>query len=135
MGMTKLRLEGYRKLIQDIQILRRELEEMRSSEVGLGSSVVLDYQKGYPRPQTVIGFDRERYDKKQKLLEKKEQQAAGVREWIDEIEDAETRAVFKYYYVDDLTWLQVAKKLGYRDNTDYPRLYIRDRYLKEMGIK
>lgn len=133
MEMTKEHLESYRKLMQDIRLLREELNEMRSSEAGLGSSVVFDYRKGYPRPQAVVGFDGGRYDRKQELLEKKIQQAEKIREWIEAIEDPGVRAVFRYYYLDGMTWQQVALKLGYRDNPDYPRLYIRDKWLRERG--
>ena len=60
MEMTKEHLESYRKLMQDIRLLREELNEMRSSEAGLGSSVVFDYRKGYPRPQAVDQEGEER---------------------------------------------------------------------------
>lgn len=134
MEMTKEHLESYRKLMQDIRLLREELNEMRSSEAGLGSSVVFDYRKGYPRPQAVVGFDDERYDRKQKLLEKKIEQTEKIRGWIEAIEEPGVRAVFRYYYLDGLTWQQVALKLGYRDNPDYPRLHIRDKWLREKGV-
>ena len=39
------------------------------------------------------------------------------------------------YYVDGLTWEKIAMKIGYAGNPDYPRLVIRDRYLKKMQIK
>ena len=54
---------------------------------------------------------------------------------VEDIEDAVTRKVFEYYYLEGLPWKEIAKRLGYRDNPDYPRLYIRDKYLKSCGIK
>jgi len=135
MDMTIERLEGYQKLMQEIAILRWELNEMNTTEAGLGSSVIKDYSKGFAQPQAVVGFDEERYKRKRHLLDKKEAEAEEVRNWIEAIEDAVTRKVFEYFYIDGLPWKEIAKRLGYRENPDYPRLYIRDKYLKSCGIK
>lgn len=135
MEMTKKKLESYWKLTREIWILRQELKELKTSEAGVGVSVVLDYRKGYAHPQAVVGFDKEKYNEVKKQLDEKERQAKEIREWVDGIKDAETRVVFKYYYIDGMSWRQVAKKLGYSENADYPRLYIRDKYLEKKGIK
>ena len=91
--------------------------------------------KGFARPQVVVGFDGERYRRKRHLLDKKEAEAEEIRNWIGEIEDTVTRKVFEYYYLDGLPWKEVAKKMGYQNSPDYPRLMIRDKYLKKCGIK
>lgn len=135
MQMTRKRLEGYQRLMREIEMLRQELDEMNTTEAGLGHSIIFDYQKGFPRPQAVVGFDGERYERKRRLLDKKEEEVAAIRQWIEDIEDVVTRQVFKLYYIDGCSWAEVAKKTGYRGNPDYPRLYIRDKYLKEKGIK
>lgn len=135
MQMTRKKLESYQKLMQEIIILRQELNEMNTTDYGLGSSVIFDYKDGFPRPQAVVGFDEERYHKKRCRLDKIEQEEAGIRKWIDDIEDAVTRKVFRLYYIDGMSWAEVAKQIGYRGNPDYPRLYIRDKYLKLKGIK
>ena len=135
MDMTIERLESYQKLKQEIAILRWDLNEMNTTEAGLGSSVIKDYTKGFARPQAVVGFDDERYKRKRRLLDKKEAEAEEIRNWVGAIEDTVTRKVFEYFYLDGLPWKEIAKRLGYRDNPDYPRLYIRDKYLKSCGIK
>lgn len=135
MDMTIERLEGYQKLMQEIAILRWELNEMNTTEAGLGSSVIKDYSKGFAQPQAVVGFDEERYKRKRHLLDKKEAEAEEVRNWIEAIEDAVTRKVFEYFYIDGLPWKEIAKRLGYRENPDYPRVCIRDAYLKKVGMK
>ena len=135
MDMTIERLESYQKLKQEIAILRLDLNEMNTTEAGLGSSVIKDYTKGFARPQAVVGFDDERYKRKRRLLDKKEAEAEEIRNWVGAIEDTVTRKVFEYFYLDGLPWKEIAKRLGYRDNPDYPRLYIRDKYLKSCGIK
>lgn len=48
--VTKKMLEEYRKTKADIPILQAELENMRQGEAGIGTSVIMDYKKGYPRP-------------------------------------------------------------------------------------
>ena len=55
--VTKKMLEEYRKTKADIPILQAELETMLQGEAGIGTSVIMDYKKGYPRPQSVSGFD------------------------------------------------------------------------------
>lgn len=135
MDMTIERLEGYQKLMQEIMILRNELNDMNTTDAGLGSSVIKDYTKGFARPQAVIGFDNERYRRKRHLLDKKEAEAEEIRNWVGAIEDTVTRKVFEYYYLDGLSWKEVAKRLGYQNSPDYPRLHIRDPYLKKCGIK
>ena len=124
MEMTIKRLESYKRLMQEIAILRWELNEMNTTDAGLGSSVIKDYSKGFERPQAVVGFDGERYRRKRRLLDQKEAEAEEIRKWVEAIEDTATRKVFEYFYLDGLPWKEVAKRLGYRDNPDYPRLYI-----------
>ena len=135
MDMTIERLESYQKLKQEIAILRWELNEMNTTEAGLGSSVIKDYTTGVARPQAVVGFDEERYNRKRRLLDKKEAEAEEIRNWVGAIEDTVTRKVFEYFYLDGLPWKEIAKRLGYQNSPDYPRLYIRDKYLKSCGIK
>lgn len=135
MDMTIERLESYQKLKQEIAILRWELNEMNTTEAGLGSSVIKDYTKGFARPQAVVGFDEERYNRKRRLLDKKEAEEEEIRNWVGAIEDTVTRKVFEYFYLDWLPWKEIAKRLGYQNSPDYPRLHIRDPYLKKCGIK
>lgn len=45
--VTKKMLEEYRKTKADIPILQAELETMRQGEAGIGTSVIMDYKKGY----------------------------------------------------------------------------------------
>lgn len=40
--MTKKLLDNYKKLKREIPILEMELEEMRTTDSGLGSSTILD---------------------------------------------------------------------------------------------
>lgn len=136
MRMTRKRLNDYRnKLRWDITCLELELSEMENTDAGIGNSTILDYRGGYPQPRSVVGFDREKYERKQDVLERKKKEAAEVKAWLDGIEDGQTRAVFKMWYMDKLTWKAIAKKIGTPQNEDFPRKCIRDAYLKKIGIR
>lgn len=132
--ITKKMLEDYRKTVWEIPLLEEELAEMWTTDKGMDNSVILDYREGFPRPQSVVGFDQKRYDMRKRSLELKKARVAAVKEWIDGIEDGQTRCVFRMFYMDGMSWIKIAQKTGYGGNSDYPRLYIRDKYLKESGI-
>lgn len=132
--MTRKLLGEYQKLKKEIIALEYELSEMRHTDKGMGNSTVFDYQKGYPRPQSVVGFDQEKYDRRKKTLSEKRKKAKAVEEWIDLIEDGQARCIFKMFYINGMTWERIAMETGYAGNQDYPRIMIRDKYLKEKNI-
>lgn len=133
--ITRKLLDNYRKLKREIPVLSMELAEMKQGEAGLGNSTIFDYSTGFARPQSVVGFDQERYDRRKRTYEHKNEQVAAVDNWIQNIEDGQTRYVFKAFYQQGLTWEKIAEKTGYSQSPDYPRLYIRDTYLKKCEIK
>ncbi|WP_330604068.1 hypothetical protein [Blautia massiliensis (ex Durand et al. 2017)] len=133
--ITRKLLDNYKKIKREIPILGLELDEMKNGEAGLGNSVILDGRTGINRPQSVVGFDQERYDRRKRTYEHKNEQVAAVDNWIQNIEDGQTRYVFKAFYQQGLTWEKIAEKTGYSQSPDYPRLYIRDIYLKKCEIK
>ena len=133
--ITRTLLDNYRKLKREIPVLVLELDEMMKGEAGLGNSVILDGRTGINRPQSVVGFDWERYDRRKRTYEHKNEQVAAVDNWIQNIEDGQTRYVFKAFYQQGLTWEKIAEKTGYSQSPDYPRLMIRDKYLIQEHIK
>jgi hypothetical protein len=108
---------------------------MISTDAGMGNSTILDYRDGYPKPQSIVGFDREKYTRKENLLKRKKKEAEEIKAWLEAIEDGQTRTVFKLWYMDRLTWKAIAKKIGMPQNEDFPRKCIRDAYLKKLGVK
>ena len=68
--VTREMLDRYRKLKQEIPVLELELLMMKNTEAGLGNDTIFDYQTGYPRPQSVVGFDQKKYDRREKILER-----------------------------------------------------------------
>ncbi len=133
--ITKKILKDYSRYKREIPLMELELSEMLTSESGLGSSTINDYTKGYPIPQAIVGFDYALYDRRKTILMNKKAKVAAVEEWIDNIEDAQTRAVFKMRYIQNKTWTKIAKEIGYAGKEDYVRLHIRDKYLKKHEIK
>ena len=133
--ITRKLLDDYRKIKREIPILEIELEEMKTTDSGIGNSTILDYRTGQARPQSVVGFDRELYRRRKKTLEKKKAQIKAVDQWLNQIEDGQTRCIFRMYYIDGMTWIRIAAKTGYSKSPDYPRLHIRDEYLKKRKIK
>lgn len=133
--ITKKLLDDYRKIKREIPLLEEELQELLHTDAGIGNSVIMDYRKGYPQPQSVTGFDWELYERRLTVLQSKKEKAAGVEEWIEHIEDVQTRYVFRLYYIEGMSWEKVAQKTGHSQSPDYPRLRIRDQFLKKSGVK
>ena len=129
--MTKKTLSNYRKLKKEIPLLEYELSELKTTDKGIGNSVILNGKNGSKKPESIVGFDEKKYLRRKAALMKKREEVAAVEEWIDGIEDAQTRCVFKMYYIDGLSWEQVAMKAGYAGNPDYPRRHIRDDYIEK----
>lgn len=128
-------LRNYQKYKREIPFLRAELDEMLTTDAGLGSSVILDYQRGYPRPQSVVGFDFDLYEHRKEVLERRKAQVKAVEQWIESIEDGQIRCVFRMRYINGMSWVRIAEKTGYGGREDYVRVVLRDRYLKKCGIR
>ena len=107
---------------------------MKNTEAGLGNDTIFDYKTGYPRPQSIVGFDQQKYDRRRKTLECKKEKVRVIDQWIDDIKDGQTRCVFRMFYRQGMTWKIIAKQIGMPHNEDYPRVCIRDAYLKKMKI-
>lgn len=133
--VTKKLLNNYKKTKREIPLLEAELEEMQQGDNGFGNSTICDYRSGFPRAQAVVGFDWGLYEQRERTLKRKKDEVKAVKQWIDNIEDGQTRCVFKMFYIDGMSWVKIADRIGYGGNTDYPRLYIRDKYLKERNIR
>lgn len=133
--ITKKLLKEYRKNKQDLPLLEEELNELWMTDRGFGNSVILDYRDGFPRPRSIVGFDMDLYRRRETALKNKKEKVEAVEKWIDAIEDGQTRCVFRMYYIDGMPWPKIAQKTGHGKSPDYPRLMIRDKFLKEKGIK
>lgn len=133
--ITKKLLNNYQKYKREITFLKTELDEMLTTDAGIGNSTIFDYRSGYPQPQSVVGFDWDLYEHRRGVLERRKAQVEAVEQWIKEIQDGQVRCVFRMRYIDGMSWVKIAEKTGYGGREDYVRLMIRDDYLKKCEIK
>lgn len=110
--ITRKLLDEYRDMRKKrtIPILEMELEEMKQGDSGFDNSTVFDYREGYPKPQSVVGFDWPLYEHREAVINNKKAIVKAVETWIDSIEDGQTRYVFKCFYKDTMDWVKIAVK-------------------------
>ena len=113
MDITKELLQGYRSKKDEIQELDYILKNRWRDEDLIGNDVIFDYSKGYPMPQSVVGFDQVRYerlqDRDQRRKEQLEQECAEIEEWVEAISDSLTRRIFRMCFIDGRKQKDVAK--------------------------
>lgn len=132
--MTKKRLEAYRNNKIEILSLKYILNNRWRSETMIGNNVILDYSKGYPIPQSIVGFDQEKYERLQeKDLKRKEcleKECEEIERFVEEIEDPQLHNIFRMYYIDGadtVNQAEVAKELHVERSTISKKI---DRYLQ-----
>lgn len=111
--MTLESLKAYRSKKEEIAEITYKLEHLQSDLVG--NSTILDYQMGYPRPQAVIGTDRERFYLLNARWTKRkgqlEDECSQVEEFIEDIPDSLTRRVFRQRFIEGKTQEHISKSL------------------------
>ena len=117
-AMTKERLEAYRSSKMEILELEYTLNTRWKSDTMIGNDVIFDYSKGYPMPQSVIGFDQKRYERLQerdlKRKEFLETECAEIEDFVDGIKDSLIKRIFRMYFIDgrrNVTLEEVGKKV------------------------
>ena len=109
--MDREQLDTYQSKKAEIQELEAKLRELPGSESLIGNSVILDYRRGYPQPQSVVGFD---YDLERRRRENWERRIKILRTEVAEVEaipDSLTRRIFRMYYCEGLKQSKIAKKV------------------------
>lgn len=113
MEITKELLQGYRSKKDEILELDYILKNRWRDEGLIGNDVIFDYSKGYPMPQGVVGFDKEKYDRlqdrDQRRKEQLEQECVEIEEWVEAITDSITRRIFRMCFVEGRKQKAVAK--------------------------
>lgn len=116
--MTRERLAMYRNNKAEILELDYMLQNRWKSDTMIGNNVIFDYSKGYPMPQSVVGFDQEEYERLQdrdlKRKEKLEAECEEIERFVENIKDSLTHRIFRIYYIDgrkDVTQREVAKRV------------------------
>lgn len=104
MEMTKERLASYRSNRQEIRELDWMLNNRWESDSMIGNDVVFDYSKGYPMPQSVVGFDQKKYErlqnrdlKRKTYLEKENEE---IEDFVGKIQNSLIRRIFNHYFIN-----------------------------------
>lgn len=133
--MTKEKLKRYRKLLSELELLKRQLEKIEPEFVidsVNGSDSEFPYTK---HKMNIEGYDLESYRKRVSRLNKRI--VAKMNEIVDEkdsliefiynIEDSELRQIFIYKYIDGMIWEEIARKMNYSKTAirDKHRYYIK----------
>lgn len=124
--MDKEILVQYCELREEAKDLRRRIEKL--DKFLEHPPIVADVVRGTRRdgtigPIKVTGIPEPEYARKQRmrerykhLLEAKEiellDMTCRAEEYIESIDKAELRIMFRMYYIDDLTWVQVAHQMN-----------------------
>lgn len=132
--MDKEVLVEYADMKEEIKDLRRRIDEDNRAIERLRNSVVADSvtcgRKGKKplrtvkiqgRPRVLIERKERIINRSKVLLESKEidllEKQTEVEEYIQQIEKSEIRMLMRFYYIDDLNWVQVAHRM----NQMYPK--------------
>ena len=117
MEMTRERLEQYRSNLQEIRELTYKLDHLGEGDSLIGNDVIMDYKKGYPRPQSVVGYDydlearrRERYENLRGRLQAEND---NIEEFVFGIPDGRVRRIFQLYFLEGKSMEQVARKVHF----------------------
>lgn len=124
--MDKRILKQYRHIDAEIKDIRYRINSAQSEINSLG--IVSDCVKGTRRDGTygnipITGYPRPEYDRKKDaldrsiaLLQEKEAELAQMMEqaekYIESVPKSDLRTMFRLYYIDGLTWVQVAHRMN-----------------------
>ncbi len=113
--VTREQLEAYRSKKAEIGELIYRLDHLDDHDGMIGSSVVMDYRTGYPRPQSVVGYDYKRAERLRKTYQSRitrlQEECLEVEQWVEAIPDSLIRRIFRMYYVEGMTQRQIAIKV------------------------
>jgi len=124
--MVKKVLVQYRDMAEEVKDIQRRIQKLQREIDGLG--IVSDSVKGTRQDGTygsirITGYPAREYQRKRAdlnknkaLLERKEAELLGVmvqaEEYIGSIQKSELRTMFRLYYIDGLTWIQVSHRMN-----------------------
>lgn len=120
--MTRERLRQFDSLVQELveeqERLARELRHARRVEetCGVGCLFGMDYLEA---AKTRV----------RELNARREDEVAEVRGWIDGVADSMTRRALRLRFLDGLAWAEVARRMGYADESGPRKLA--DKLLRE----
>ena len=129
MPVDKQILIEYADMKEEIKDLRRRIQEDKKALDKLNKTVVTDSvtcgKKGkkplrtvkiHGKPTMAIIRKQAAYERKITQLELLEtdllEKQTQVEEYIQQVEKSEIRMILRFYYIDDLNWIQVAHRMN-----------------------
>lgn len=121
--MDKERLKRYRKLMSEVDLLKRQLEKTEPEYVEDSVNCSSPYFPYTQHKMHIEGYDLESYKRKVERLNKRivnkmnelVEEKDSLIEFIYNIEDSEVRQIFIYKYIDGMLWREIAKKMNYSE--------------------
>lgn len=133
--MTKKELEQLRALNIELDIYTAKLKELRAAQCGTACVI-----SGLPHIHQVkdhTGLYIATIDALERMIQERVMQSidayAKINAWISDIDNAFLRCIFTLYYVDCLSWQQVAMRIG-GDNTGDSVRMIAKRFLEKSKL-
>ena len=134
--MEKMILVEYADMKEEIKDLRKRIQKLESEIGRLENSIVTDSvscgKKGKKPlgtvkvsgvPSGLISRKRTTLAARRALLVEREAKLlelmSEAEEYINSIEKSELRMMFEFYYIDDLTWCQVAHRMNHQKTSFY----------------
>jgi len=117
-------LKEYRALEKEIKMLRQKIDRLSVRKYKFGVDTVSSSSRTVPyakRPVTIMGygFDASKDYAKARLIKEcrerlKDRSAkfGEIQAFIDSIGDSTVRQIVEYKYIDGLSWLNIAFKIG-----------------------
>lgn len=128
-ALTKEFLESYKSKKAEIRELQNILLNGFGGDSMIGNDTILDYRKGYPVPQAVVGIDWDkvdrtarRYVRYEKRIEILKKECEDVEQFIDEIPDSLTRRIFRMYFIENMTQKEISKIIHIERSTISKRI-------------
>ncbi|MCH5210689.1 MAG: hypothetical protein J1F01_06950 [Oscillospiraceae bacterium] len=130
--MTKEKLEQYRSIVNEMDELRDRLNDNMVSDTVTGSDTQFPYIKHTISISGVVENEKNNAD--MRLYNALQIQKQMIDVFISNIEDSETRRIFRYRYIEGNSkpsWQWIAFKIGHHDE-QYPRRK-HNRFLKMIN--
>ena len=133
--LTKQELQQYRSLRQEIDIIKAQLDGLEAQhDCVKGSNVEFPYES---RTVHIYGRNSDHmeklYAKLEDQLEKRILLRIKIEDFIDSIDDAQVRTIFRLRHIEDKSWLDISMRLG----ATYPGYAqkIHDRYVSKQEFE
>lgn len=121
MEITREMCERYRSNAAEIRELQHRLQHLTDNDALINNDTIFDYRTGYPRPQAVVGFDHDLYDKRRKRIGNRMGALAAendnIEEFIFGIEDVTARRIFQLRYLEGYSQKRISRMMYMHQST------------------